>query len=198
LGAVDPGAGPTLVLALAIDATAPDTLYAGVKYFYDCNFRGCSEGGAVFKSTDGGGTWGATALTNTAVQVLAIDPTTPGTLYAGTGGGVFKSRDGAATWHALNVGLSTPDVWALAIDPTTPGRLWAGTQGGGVFGIEQLCVGDCHGNGSVSVDELVRGVEILLGNAALAACTAIDVDGNGRVTVDELVLAVSSALNGCT
>jgi hypothetical protein len=30
-----------------------------------------------------------TGLTNTDVRALAIDPTTPSTLYAGTGGGVF-------------------------------------------------------------------------------------------------------------
>jgi hypothetical protein len=46
----------------------------------------------VFKSTNGGANWSAvnTGLTNTDVRALAIDPTTPTTLYAGTyGGGVF-------------------------------------------------------------------------------------------------------------
>jgi hypothetical protein len=45
----------------------------------------------VFKSTDNGGTWNSlnTGLPNTNVFGLAIDPTMPGTLYAGTGGGVF-------------------------------------------------------------------------------------------------------------
>jgi photosystem II stability/assembly factor-like uncharacterized protein len=88
----------------------------------------------VFKSTDGGTTWSAvnSGLTNTAVFALAIDPTTPNTLYAGTGGGgVFKSTNGGATWVATGTGPT--NVRALAINPTTPTTLYAGTNGGGVF-----------------------------------------------------------------
>ena len=59
------------------------------------------------------------------------------------------------------------------------------------------CIGDCHGDGSVTVDELLQGVNIALGNSLLAACAAFDVDRNGAVTVNELVLAVSAAVNGC-
>jgi hypothetical protein len=50
----------------------------------------------VFKSTDGGQHWKAfnSGLTNTLVQSLALDPTTPTTLYVGTwGSGVFAMRD---------------------------------------------------------------------------------------------------------
>ena len=66
------------------------------------------------------------------VRALAIDPSTPSTLYAGTGrGGVFKSTDAGATWGA--VGLPGEDVGALAIDPSTPSTLYAGTGGGGLF-----------------------------------------------------------------
>jgi len=45
----------------------------------------------VFKSTDAGGSWTAmnTGLSNTNVQALAINPSTPTTLYAGTADGVF-------------------------------------------------------------------------------------------------------------
>ena len=40
------------------------------------------------------------------ILALAIDPTTPSTLYAGTdGGGVFKSTNGGAAWSAVNTGL---------------------------------------------------------------------------------------------
>ena len=90
----------------------------------------------MFKSTDSGSTWAAanTGLTNLDVYALAIDPTTPATLYAGTkGGGVFRSTDSGGTWAAANTGLTNLDVYALAIDPTTPATLYAGTDGGGVF-----------------------------------------------------------------
>jgi len=59
------------------------------------------------------------------------------------------------------------------------------------------CVGDCDGSLSVSVDELVFGVNIALGEADLAACPEFDADSNDLVTVDELVQAVNSALEGC-
>jgi cysteine-rich repeat protein len=58
-------------------------------------------------------------------------------------------------------------------------------------------VGDCDGNSSVSIDELVRGVNIALGSAHLDQCAQLDGDGNGRVTIDELVRAVRYALEGC-
>ena len=73
------------------------------------------------------------------IQALAIDPTTPGTLYAGTwAGGVFKSTNGGAAWSAVNTGLTNTEVFALAIDPVTPSMLYAGTWGGGVFAMQQL------------------------------------------------------------
>ena len=56
----------------------------------------------------------------TYVYALAIDPTTPSTLYAGTGSdGVFKSTDGGGSWSAVNTGLpgTAVVVDALAIDP---------------------------------------------------------------------------------
>ena len=48
-----------------------------------------------------------------------LDPTRPGTLYAGAyGSGVFKSTDAAATWAAANEGLTNLWTVALAMDPT--------------------------------------------------------------------------------
>ena len=60
-----------------------------------------------------------------------------------------------------------------------------------------ICVGDCDGNGSVTVDELVRGVNIALGNIDATQCPTLDRNADGKVTIDELVAAVSNAVNGC-
>jgi autotransporter-associated beta strand protein len=59
------------------------------------------------------------------------------------------------------------------------------------------CVGDCDGIGSVSVSNLVLGVNIALNQAPVSACPAFDPDGDGRVTIAELIQAVGNALNGC-
>lgn len=59
------------------------------------------------------------------------------------------------------------------------------------------CTGDCDGNGFVTVDELVRGVDIALGLTLLNDCPSFDRDGDHKVSVDELVAAVNAALNKC-
>ncbi len=59
------------------------------------------------------------------------------------------------------------------------------------------CPGDCNGDGTVTVDELITGVGIALGNLPLTACPAFDQDNDGEVSVNELVDAVNAALNGC-
>ncbi len=59
------------------------------------------------------------------------------------------------------------------------------------------CVGDCGGDGSVTVDEIIVGVNIALGLAPVEACPSVDRDGNFQVTIDELVGAILNALEGC-
>ncbi|HUI28317.1 MAG TPA: hypothetical protein VL403_19710 [Candidatus Kryptonia bacterium] len=59
------------------------------------------------------------------------------------------------------------------------------------------CIGDCDGNGVVTVDELVRAVNVALGLVQLNQCSTIDCDGNGHPGVDCLVQAVNAALSGC-
>ena len=62
---------------------------------------------------------------------LAINPTTPTTLYVGYGGGdafgsssgLFKSLNGGESWSGANTGLGGAKVIRLAIDPTTPNTL---------------------------------------------------------------------------
>ncbi len=112
---VNSGLNNTFVPALALDPTAPQTLYAGT----------FSSG--VFKSTDGAGSWTVMnpGWSTTDVFALAIDPTAPQTLYVGADPtGVFKSTDGGGSWMAMNNGLPKPStrVRALTLHPTEPIR----------------------------------------------------------------------------
>jgi len=59
------------------------------------------------------------------------------------------------------------------------------------------CVGDCGGDGTVTVDELLTMVNIALGNALDSACLAGDADNSGDISVNEIVAAVNNALNSC-
>jgi len=59
------------------------------------------------------------------------------------------------------------------------------------------CVGDCNGDASVTIDELVRAVQIALGSATLDTCDAADNNRDGTVSIGELVRSVSKGLAGC-
>ena len=59
------------------------------------------------------------------------------------------------------------------------------------------CVGDCDNNGMVTVDELITGVSIVLGNVPVITCPPFDANGVPGVTIDELVVGVNNALEGC-
>jgi photosystem II stability/assembly factor-like uncharacterized protein len=61
------------------------------------------------------------------VSQIAVRPSSPGTLYAGTnGGGVFRSTHHAANWARNNIGLRATFVHTLAISPDDPNRVYAG------------------------------------------------------------------------
>jgi len=60
-----------------------------------------------------------------------------------------------------------------------------------------VCPGDCDGSGSVTIDELIQGIDIALGVLPIARCTRMDHNGDGEVTVEELLIAVNAALSGC-
>jgi photosystem II stability/assembly factor-like uncharacterized protein len=103
------------------DPQHPDTLYFASGY-----------SGGVRKSTDGGASWQDSTLTDTVVHVheLALAPTEPATLYAGTDTGLFTSTNGGASWQALGGRLANADVHAVAVDPQVPTTVYAGTVSG--------------------------------------------------------------------
>lgn len=59
-----------------------------------------------------------------------------------------------------------------------------------------ICIGDCNADGSVTVEEIVSGVDIALGESP-TACANFDDNIDREVTVDELLQGVTNALDGC-
>jgi hypothetical protein len=59
-----------------------------------------------------------------------------------------------------------------------------------------VCVGDCSGDGVVTVNEIVECVNVALGSADLSTCSACSSNGQ-PVVIGDLVTAVNDALNGC-
>jgi Tol biopolymer transport system component len=103
--------------------------------------------GRVYKSVNAGATWtefsnglrvpsGSGSFFLPSINVLAIDPISPNTIYAGTSSfGVFKSSDGGVNWVQVNNGLVTTSPFAqtirtLAIDPASPSTVYAGSFSG--------------------------------------------------------------------
>jgi len=80
-------------------------------------------------------------------------------------------------------------AWCFATGTMTPPTAFAQASVG--------CAGDCDGDGRVVVGELIRGVNIALGQAEVTTCERMDRNGDGQVSIGELVSAVGSALDGC-
>ncbi|GIW44316.1 MAG: hypothetical protein KatS3mg077_1598 [Candidatus Binatia bacterium] len=59
------------------------------------------------------------------------------------------------------------------------------------------CTGDCNEDGSVTIDELLLGVNIALELKPLVECSALDANHDGQVTIEEILRAVGQALTGC-
>ncbi len=59
------------------------------------------------------------------------------------------------------------------------------------------CTGDCDGDGEVTISELMRGVNIVLGTQAMSSCPEFDSGGDAAVTIEEIIGGVKAALDGC-
>lgn len=59
------------------------------------------------------------------------------------------------------------------------------------------CAGDCNGDGSTRINELIIGVRIALNDATVDVCPSFDGNADGRVTINELIAGVRSSLEGC-
>jgi len=65
-------------------------------------------------------------------------------------------------------------------------------------GGQPVCSGDCNGDGTVTVDEIIVVVNIALGSANVSTCEAGDVNQDGQITVNEILVVVNNSLNGCS
>jgi cysteine-rich repeat protein len=66
----------------------------------------------------------------------------------------------------------------------------------GAAAADAQCVGDCNGDGTVAINELVLGVNIALGSQPASACAAFQ-DQNGMVNISQLIKGVNNALGSC-
>jgi photosystem II stability/assembly factor-like uncharacterized protein len=109
---------------LTLDPSNSLTLYAGVG-------SAPTELRSIIKSTNGGASWTTSdrGVIATDVRALALDPTNPRIIYAGTygSGGLFKSTDRGISWSASNEGITTPYINTIVVDPRNPPIIYAGS-----------------------------------------------------------------------
>jgi ligand-binding sensor domain-containing protein len=89
--------------------------------------------GGVYRLRKSGNRWEeiASSLTDKRIRALAIDPSSPGTIYAGTAtSGVFKTTNGGKNWQEFNRGLLNSTVMSLLYVPSAEPTLYAGTVDG--------------------------------------------------------------------
>ena len=121
----------------------------------------------------------ATAIPTAIPTTLRLTPTArPTTL---TPGPLTPTPTGTPTATPTHVQKRTPTATPTPSRTRTP---------------VVVLVGDCDANAVVTIDEIVRGVNIALETLPVSACPAMDADGDGAVTVDELIRAVVNALEG--
>ena len=89
------------------------------------------KGGGIARSTDGGQTFAILkGLQGQSVRALAVAPSDPQMIAAGTLSAVFLSRDGGKVWTRITP-RSHQDLrnfGSLAFDPTDPEVIYAGTR----------------------------------------------------------------------
>jgi photosystem II stability/assembly factor-like uncharacterized protein len=104
------------VFALAVSPADPATVLVG------------TGSGAIYRSTDGGGTWTTVGHgMGRGVLTIQFSPFAAGTAYAGTrAGGLWRSTDGGGTWAKLP-GIPTTTVRSLGFAKSIT---LAGSDGG--------------------------------------------------------------------
>ena len=117
-----------------------DTFFNLLKYSEkNDNLVYMASGGTLYKSLDGGDTWGnvfrdkSVCLKLTCMDFvdIEIDPTDENILYLPlNAAGVAKSLDGGITWDHVNKGLLGMSVNNLAADPNNPDIIYAGCSAG--------------------------------------------------------------------
>lgn len=118
-----------------------DGISAGNPYSVAVNssvlYVGMTPGGGVFKRSPASPGWlsASNGLPSSIVVVLAVDPTDPNVVYAGTGAGLYKTANGGVSWQPLSPGHDVPEgreISDIVIDPSATAVVYAAVLGGGV------------------------------------------------------------------
>lgn len=85
----------------------------------------------LYRMAEGGGEW--QRLNNglpeaPAIRALAVNPSQPEIIYAGTHEGPYRSGDRGDSWEKVNVPDRGQPVWSILFHPHDPGVIYAGYE----------------------------------------------------------------------
>jgi photosystem II stability/assembly factor-like uncharacterized protein len=111
---------------ILVDPADPKHIVAGAWVVADLQH----PDGGIFISHDGGNTWTSQPeMRGQSILSLALAPSDPKIMVAGSMEGIFRSQDSGAHWQRISPEDSKEihEVESLAIDPADPGIIYAGT-----------------------------------------------------------------------
>jgi hypothetical protein len=153
-----------------------------------------SNGGRYDLITFDTGTWYLVAyldLNNNRVR----DAGEPFTIYNGKGTPPADPVKASTTQTSIDITFGDENVGSVATPTPTPSPSASPVPTPTPTPVP--CVGDCNGDRSVTVNEILTMVNIALGNADATACPN-GIPSGAQVDVALILTAVNHALNGCS
>ncbi len=175
---------------IVIDASNHQRVYVSIMGYEPDN---------VWRTTNNGASWedisgtGVTGLPDVPVQALALHPTDPGHLFAGTDLGIFESTDDGLTWAPIVPGVGTAPVDELVWRNNT--TLMAVTHGRGIYfgdtGVTP-CYPDCNEDGNLTIADFGCFQTRFIAGDPYADCT-----GTGGLTIADFGCFQTAFIAGC-
>ncbi|HEU4770241.1 MAG TPA: SBBP repeat-containing protein, partial [Pyrinomonadaceae bacterium] len=123
------GEGTTSGLGIAVDATGNAHVTGNTSAIDFPTVNGLKTTSNFFKTTDAASNWNNqnSGLVGN-VNVIAVAPGTPNTIYAASGNSIFRSTDGGSTWTKTpsNGLTSFNSATAMAVDPSNASVVYVG------------------------------------------------------------------------
>jgi Zn-dependent metalloprotease len=129
--------------------------------------------------------------TRRTIQSLAFQPEADFFYRAPSGAGSAGRAADGEVYRGTHYFLAISPPTAVELDRDYPITITVTSRR------RPTCIGDCGDDTVVTVDDLLRMVNVALGSAPLTQCEGGDADGDRHITIDEIVTAVHNALNGC-